>query len=95
MTMSSIAPTTIPAIAPAERPLLLGLGVGAAFGVDTTPPKGVVLVVVGPSTPEVDALVLDAGLRVTNDTSKFVAILPAEVAAAEALIGIPPEKAAD
>ncbi len=94
VTMRNIAPTTIPAMAPVERPLLLELETGAAFGVAMTGPRGAVLVVVGPSTPDVDSLVLDAGLRVTNDTSKFVAILPAEVAATEALIGIPPEETA-
>ena len=94
--MRNIAPITIPAMAPPER-LLLGLAAGTAFGVAMTPPRGGVLVVVGPSTAvvglsnaDVDSLSLDDELRVTNDTSKFVAILPAELADALALKGTPP-----
>ena len=93
--MSSIAPITIPAMAPPER-LLLGVGVGTAFGVAVTPPRVGVLVVVGPSNADVDSLSLDDGLRVTNDTSKFVAILPtAELADALALKGIPAAEKAE
>ena len=98
MTMSNITPTTIPAIAPPERPLFVlvaGTAFGvAAFGVAMTPPIGGVLVVVGPSNADVDVLSLEDGLRVTNDTSKFVAILPAELADALSLRGRPPSERA-
>ena len=87
-TIKNIPPTTIPAIAPPERPLLV-LVAGTAFGVAMAPPRAGVLVVVGPSNADVDVLSLDDGLRVTNETSKFVAMLPAELADALALRGKP------
>ena len=61
MTISKIAPTTMPAMAPAEMPLLLD----TTFGVAGTAPPGIVLVVVGPGTADEDSLLPDDGLTVT------------------------------
>ena len=69
-------------MAPPERPPL-GLGVGAAVGVVMTGPRGVVLVVVGPSNADVDMLPLDDGLRVEDDPT--VGIIGPEAAAAVAV----------
>lgn len=71
MTMSNIAPTTMPAMAPPERPLLL-------VGDTTTGATGardVVLVVLGPGTTGVDPLVVGDGLTVTYVTGAFEAII--------------------
>lgn len=81
-TIRAITPTTIPAMAPPERPLL-GLGFCTAVEVAVTGPRDVVLVVLGPGDADVDMLPLDEGVRVEDDTT--VVINGPEAAAAEAL----------
>lgn len=71
MTMSNIAPTTMPAMAPAEIPLLPD----TTFGVAGAGLTGVVLIVFGPGTAGVGSLMPDDELTVTYDTSRFVAII--------------------